>query len=315
MSQLKGGKFSKIHIPSKRSDNYIFQSLIYDGANCHIYKCFDPTSRKVVAIKSVFKKANSFEMEQEVGILKRLRGGPSICFILDAFERRRGLTCLVFEYAEQEEWDDIYKVLTSAEIEFIIYKLLDALIFCHQRSIMHRDIHPKNLMICRRTESVVLIDWKTATFYRPKKFYNCNVGSLHYRSPEMLLDYPKYDFATDIWSVGCIMASALFRVRHVFYGENPQKQLENIVRFLGSEDLVNYLNKYSIPQPSIPLVFLKRIDFRSYVGEDLRGKADNQGLDLINQILVYDPQKRLTAYDAFCHPYFDDYSEYMSTIY
>lgn len=89
MSQLKGGKFSKIRIPSKRPDNYFVQSLIYDGANCRIYKCFDSKSRKVVAVKSVYKKADSSEMEQEVSILKRLRGGPSICFILDAFERRR----------------------------------------------------------------------------------------------------------------------------------------------------------------------------------------------------------------------------------
>ncbi|VDL19214.1 unnamed protein product [Hymenolepis diminuta] len=291
MSQLKGGKFSKIRIPSKNPDYYLVQALIYHGAKCRIYKCFDIKSRKVVTIKSVYKKANSFEMEQE------------------------GFTCLVYEYAESEKWDDIYKVLTGTEIEFIIYKLLDALIFCHQRNIMHRDIHPENLMICRRRESVVLIDWKSATFYRPQKFYNCRVGSLHYRSPEMLLDYPKYDLATDIWSVGCIMAGALFRVRQLFYGENSQRQLESIVHFLGSDDFVEYLNKYSIPQPSIPFIFRKRTDFRSYVRVDLRGKADNQGLDLLNQILVYDPQKRLTAYDAFCHPYFDDYSEYMSTIY
>lgn len=111
------------------------------------------------------------------------------------------------------------------------------------------------------------------------------------------------------------MAGALFRVRQLFYGENPQKQLESIVHFLGSDDFVEYLNKYSIPQPRIPFVFHKRTDFRSHVRVDLRGKADNQGLDLLNQILVYDPQKRLTAYDAFCHPYFDDYSKYMSTIY
>ena len=33
---------------------------------------------------------------------------------------------------------------------------------------------------------------------------------------------------------------------------------------------------------------------------------DNRGLDLLESMLIYDPDKRITAKEALCHPYFDN---------
>ena len=30
------------------------------------------------------------------------------------------------------------------------------------------------------------------------------VGSLYYRAPELLLGSQRYDFAVDVWSLGCV---------------------------------------------------------------------------------------------------------------
>ena len=33
---------------------------------------------------------------------------------------------------------------------------------------------------------------------------------------------------------------------------------------------------------------------------------DNRGLDLLESMLIYDPDKRITAKEALCHPYFNN---------
>ena len=38
------------------------------------------------------------------------------------------------------------------------------------------------------------------------KLYNPSVASRHYKAPELLFEYPYYDYAIDVWSAGCMFA-------------------------------------------------------------------------------------------------------------
>jgi casein kinase II subunit alpha len=56
-------------------------------------------------------------------------------------------------------------------------------------------------------------------------------GTLYYKSPEMLLEYPMSDYSTDIWSLGCIFAAWLSRKTIFFSGATTaREQLENIMK-------------------------------------------------------------------------------------
>ena len=55
-------------------------------------------------------------------------------------------------------------------------------------------------------------------------------GTLHYKSPELLLGYSQSTDRSDMWSVGCILASWLFKRKVFFDGSRPMNQLYEIAR-------------------------------------------------------------------------------------
>ncbi len=58
------------------------------------------------------------------------------------------------------------------------------------------------------------------------------VATRWYRSPEILLSSRKYTKATDVWSVGCIIAELLIG-KPIFPGNTTLDQLDLIVEFSG----------------------------------------------------------------------------------
>lgn len=131
--------------------------------------------------------------------------------------------------------------LTEYEIKYYLLHLLVALDSLHSISIMHRDIKPRNVMINRQftqysgplsevyhldslpqtlyyNGALMLIDLGLADFYIPNTRYNVRVASRHYKSPELLVGYEYYDYAIDMWGVGCILAGLLLRREPVFRG-------------------------------------------------------------------------------------------------
>merc|ERR1712037_318307 len=63
-----------------------------------------------------------------------------------------------------------------------------------------------------------LIDWGLAEFYHPGQEYNVRVASRYFKGPELLVDYQMYDYSLDMWSLGCMLASMIFRKEPFFHG-------------------------------------------------------------------------------------------------
>ena len=72
------------------------------------------------------------------------------------------------------------------------------------------------------------------------------VASRYFKGPELLVDLQDYDYALDIWSLGCMTASLVLRKEPFFHGHDNYDQLTRIAKVLGTEALHAYLNKYSI---------------------------------------------------------------------
>lgn len=86
---------------------------------------------------------------------------------------------------------------------------------------MHRDVKPRNVLINRERNNeqpLMLIDLGLADFYLPNTRYNVRVASRHYKSPELLIGYEYYDYAIDMFGVGCILAGLLLRREPFFRG-------------------------------------------------------------------------------------------------
>ena len=91
--------------------------------------------------------------------------------------------------------------------------------------------------------SLMLIDLGLADFFLPNTKYNVRVASRHYKAPELLLGNENYDYALDLWGVGCILAGLLFRREPFFRGKDNMDQLGTIIALLGTSDLINYIAK------------------------------------------------------------------------
>ena len=77
------------------------------------------------------------------------------------------------------------------------------------------------------TKKLRLIDWGLSEYYLPDKEYNVRVASRAYKGPELLVNYKKYDYSLDLWSLGCVFGSMVNRFVYLldfqslpyFYGE------------------------------------------------------------------------------------------------
>ena len=184
---------------------------------------------------------------------------------------------------------------------------MKALDYCHSMGIMHRDVKPHNVMIDHENRKLRLIDWGLAEFYHPGQEYNVRVASRYFKGPELLVDYQMYDYSLDMWSLGCMLASMIFRKEPFFHGHDNYDQLVRIAKVLGTEELFEYLDKYQIeldPRFSDILGRHSRKRWERFVHSENQHLVSPEALDFLDKLLRYDHQERLTAMEAMEHPYF-----------
>lgn len=215
---------------------------------------------------------------------------------------------LVLEHVPTIDIHLLCAKLSYQDIKFYMFQLLQALDYAHSMGIMHRDVKPHNVTIDHSRRQLRLIDWGLAEFYHPGAEYSINVGTKQFKAPELLLEFPHYDYSLDLWSFGCMFAGLITRKLYLFQGDDNVKQLGQISRVLGTDSLYAYVRKYSITL-SEELENLKArppVDWGVVASQRSAKFATPLALDLISRLLLYDHQARATALEAMHHPYFDE---------
>lgn len=291
----------------KSQDDYEVVRKIGRGKYSEVFEGVNVRTNTPVVIK-ILKPVKKKKISREIKILQNLCGGPNIITLIDTVRDPNSKTCsLIFEYVNAVDFKHLFPTLKDLDIRFYMYELLRALDYCHSMGITHRDVKPHNVMIDHKSRQLRLIDWGLAEFYHPHHEYNVRVASRYFKGPELLVNLRDYDYSLDLWSYGCMLAGMIFMMHPFFHGKDNYDQLVKIAKVLGTDALNEYLRKYRLTlEPAYDDIMgvYPRKKWTSYVTEQNKHLCPPEALDLLDKLLVFDHQKRLTAAEAMAHPYF-----------
>ncbi|KAF2292858.1 hypothetical protein GH714_029402 [Hevea brasiliensis] len=195
---------------------------------------------------------------------------------------------------------------SQSEVKCLMLQLLEGVKYLHDNWVLHRDLKTSNLLLNNRGE-LKICDFGLARQYgSPLKPYTHLVVTLWYRAPELLLGAKQYSTAIDMWSLGCIMAELLAK-EPLFNGKTEFDQLDKIFRILGTPNETIWPGFSKLPGVKVNFVkhqynlLRKKFPATSFTGSPV---LSDSGFDLLNKLLTYDPEKRITADAALNHEWF-----------
>ena len=290
-------------------DNYIVESKIGRGRYSDVYEGTDKKTSKKVVLK-LLKPITKIKIIREICVLKTLKECPNIVEITDVIkEKDSEIYCIICKSISGIELRNCYLNISPSDLKQYMYKIIQCLEYAHSKGIIHRDIKSTNIAINQETKELNIFDWGLSDFYIKDYKYTLTIGSRYYKAPELLMEYKKYDFSIDMWSVGCLFGAILFQIDFLFKGSSNQDQLVKIAKHFGYEEIEKFLNKYQGDCFLASKIKNKMKDYAKkswdeYINEKNKYLISEDALDLLNKLLEIDHQKRITAKDALNHNYF-----------
>ncbi|XP_067840106.1 serine/threonine-protein kinase ICK-like isoform X2 [Heptranchias perlo] len=283
-------------------NRYTTMKQLGDGTYGSVLMGRSIDSGELVAIKKMKRKFYSWDEcmnLREVKSLKKLSHANVIK--LKEVVRENDHLYFVFEYMKENLYQlmkDRNRLFPESSIRNIMYQILQGLAFIHKHGFFHRDMKPENLL-CMGPELIKIADFGLAREIRSRPPYTDYVSTRWYRAPEVLLRSTNYSSPIDVWAVGCIMAE-LYTLRPLFPGSSEIDEIFKICQVLGTPKKNNWSEGYQLAAA---------MNFRwpQCVPNNLKTlipNASGEAIQLMRDMLQWDPNKRPTPSQALRYPYF-----------
>ena len=285
--------------------------LLGKGSYGEVYLSKKLNSNKLYATKKINKTIADTEMRRyfkyEINILKMLNH-PNIVK-LEEVKTDKNYYYIVMEYINGGELSDYLKkyklkyqrAFPEEIVQYLMRQIIKALIYIHDRNIIHRDLKLENIMVSFDSErdkeelnmmkaKIKIIDFGFAILLRNEySLTNSAVGTFLYMDPKILQEFNQkalvdksrgYGKEVDIWSLGCI-CYGLYRGKYPFEAKNFEELIGKI----------NY-GKYKLPKTASHEIY-------SFLEKMLQydGKARLSARELINQPFLTKDPKNFTKID------------------
>ena len=190
----------------------------------------------------------------------------------------------------------------SMTLKIFSYQMLKCIGYLHSLGICHRDIKPQNILIDPADNTLKLCDFGCAKHLVQTESNIAYICSRFYRPPELVVGATIYTTQVDVWSMGCVIAELVLN-KPIFAGKSATDQFLEIMKILGtpSYEQIKCMNDKFKGISKLP-----RIEPKPWKEVFKNKTNDELFIDLVSKLLVYEPSKRLSPYQALLHPYFDD---------
>ncbi|KAL1925365.1 uncharacterized protein VTP21DRAFT_248 [Calcarisporiella thermophila] len=306
-----------------------------------VVECWDKVARSFVAIKIIravqkYRDASKIEIRVLNTIAKHDPRNLNKCIHLRETFDFRNHVCMVFDLFGQSVFDFLkenhFCPFPPRQIQHFAKQLLQSVAFLHDLELIHTDLKPENILLVNGEYKVVpsktkapnkrvlldtnirLIDFGSATFN--SEYHSSVVSTRHYRAPEIILGMG-WSFPCDIWSIGCILVEfstgdALFQthdnLEHLAMMETVLGRISDRMMRNANCASQKYFKhgRLDYPNQETNRQSRKYVKAMKPLAEIIppRNKINALLLDLLKQLLVYDPDERISAREALEHPYF-----------
>lgn len=272
------------------SDEYQFfpDEILGSGQFGVVYAGLHRLTSRPVAIKIIdkqrFPQNQEEQLKNEVSILKTIDhpGVVNLEYMFETPER-------IFVVMEKLKGDMLEMILHHTDkltgevgrlseriTKFLIYQILNALKYLHQKCIVHCDLKPENVLLTSSSDypQVKLCDFGFARIIGETTFRRSIVGTPAYLAPEVLRN-KGYNRSLDMWSVGVIIYVSLS-------GTFP---------FNEEEDINDQIENAAFMYPVNPWSTISK-----------------QAIHLIQNLLKVKRQYRYTVDKSLIHPWLQDYA-------
>jgi len=175
--------------------------------------------------------------------------------------------------------------------------MLKGLYYCHINRIIHRDLKPQNLLITKDLKLKLADFGLSRMFNLPMGKMTHEIITLWYRPPEVLLGLEEYTTKVDSWSAGCIFAEMLLD-KPLFAGDSEIGQIFKIFQIMGTPNEDSWPGISKLPDFKFTFPNWKPKKFSDIFS---KCELDKNGLDLIERLLLMDPDKRISISEALEH--------------
>uniref|UniRef100_A0A668W2G4 Peripheral plasma membrane protein CASK n=1 Tax=Oreochromis aureus TaxID=47969 RepID=A0A668W2G4_OREAU len=277
-------------------DVYELCEVIGKGPFSVVRRCINRDTGQQFAVKIVdvasFTSSPGLSTEGEKHNLKReasichMLKHPHIVELLETYSSD-GMLYMVFEFMDGA--DLCFEIVKRADAGFVyseavashyMRQILEALRYCHDNNVIHRDVKPHCVLLASKENSapVKLGGFGVAIQLGESGLVaGGRVGTPHFMAPEVVKREP-YGKPVDVWGCGVILFILLSGCLP-FYG-TKERLFEAIIK-----------GKYKMNPRQW-----------AHISESAK--------DLVRRMLMLDPAERITVYEALNHPWLKERDRY-----
>jgi len=262
------------------TDKYTIGEVLGTGNYAEVRLGVNKATGEKVAIKILAQgKEASEDILNEIDILARVDDHPHIIQLREIYEKKGRMYIVMELVTGGELFDRILarQHFSEHDARDLLHVLIETIRHMHSYGIVHRDLKPENILFqtAAPDSPIKIADFGLAKLYQPTEegdSLKTLCGTPGYVAPEVLKNRNGYTPQCDMWSVGVILYILLCGYPP-FQHEQQNKLFKQILK--------------------------AEFHFHSPWWD----KVSPEAKDMVSQLLVVDPLKRLTPAQAMQHPF------------